>query len=1638
MAHYRDANPEESDGAAGGDFTTRAVAWPGLVLLVAAALAVLSMIGCGGNDGGAGGEVGEQDRPGEQAGGGKVESGGAAPGEKRKSREEAGKQGDAAKRKTAPEREVKLTDAGKKRADKAESYISRLKDTAADAGSTSTGQMAAAWADLYTWCSQNGLPGAAARCWYQARRAGSMDDATRQKLGLTESVEGVAVTSEQKKFLQRLRPRVEVIDVTGYGRGTELTLPDGSTTELSFAEPINFQVESGLVQMQYERETGAVSSTLPVTVEALPGFRHVVRLKPRSMAPAAPWQRLVTLHRAYRRWKQSEGAQRQKLLVQGISLRNRRRVEFRAGPEGNLQEIDIGGWLRAVSEEGNPLRVIARDGVVTVDGLVLVRSPGREATRYVYCGTERRKVRFERMGNSNNAQHSAGMYYELERRFSRPMANLLGSMHENVRKQIARSSLEKRRRDIQIRARVREADGEWKGVWEAENWQRKQFLLARSKIRRQLARQRRVARLSIALDRAAELETGDRVENLWANWPRYRQALAQVLAESAGPILDRIRALNTRESGDRDNPRRSRRPGRGEDEGRQRDSSPGYPVDYLALFPADFAIDRVNRDWGRLDSTARVRAVETIGMLDRDSAIERLSDFPAESDDEAVVAAAYRELAELGGEAVRTYLESPGVGEREKAAIVTAQALLGKPEALESLPGSVAGAPDAALDVAAGADNPMAATVLAALEGASGGESEDSPGAEKMTGPGPRSAAPVGSGDNSREEEDKQEEGPTVVHALTRLADVHAVREILNLGQGDKDVTPGMLRRVTHGALPLLVGPALDKVGDGNTEVAIALGERRPEGTLELLQKDASSGDNPAAGLALAAWGSSAALKAAKGQAGALRVSHLVALYESWNLHGEGDTDRWEWREAVEKGAAADFLEAVAKNGSSGKARLAAVLMARESNQPMSPEALMAFAASGASDAEEDGGEAEKQPESSRAAGPARGPSSLSGRGGRSRSRSHDDRGGPNQQEKEEDKKPWDLSGDPRLRALRLYPDVAGSGLSEGLQEMVRNADEPAVQERAAQMIVEQNLPNAVSILGEMAGAQEADAGTRAAAARALGMTGAEKAGQDLVNLYNKVEEDAVKAGICHGLAELSGRIGAERAVPADARRKLVSQFLEFAAGSDSEAAPSVGLRAAAVRAAAQLDAFDMAHNARVLKSLEQKFGWKAPGEEEQEPEEAEGERESRRDGPSSPGRGGPGRLERDRGDEDEDASGSSHPVELRAAVAEAASVLTGHSKFGALAERAALALRKEDDLADAWQDHALALARMGRKPCLRFLARGVDVLKLETLERIAEMSAEMENLPTSHYMLLAHAAATDEEEEDSRDEETRERESSLRGRGMRESRREPQEESQEQGLLPEPELGEQRRWPRMQWACVELLQGAPEQVVTSALEPGGIGLATNPQVGPMSVVHLSDMAGEFDLTSYLQRFFASQQGDSARRNGLLAARRAGADVSAKLVEALLAGRLRLRSGKRGERRGQRRRRPPRRPGRERRERRRPERRERRERGRLERRARESRRGGEPGEVIRYAARALGSMGQPTMLRRAWRQAPPPIKPAAVEGMAYLPSAQNPLQNMRSLPGSNNPGARRLLNRAATTALQVARIRSSNDNSSGE
>ncbi|MEF8787485.1 MAG: HEAT repeat domain-containing protein, partial [Planctomycetota bacterium] len=1568
MSRYRTGRSDDTDGAAHS--RARAIAWPGAVLLVAAAIALLSMMGCGGDEGG-------QD--------------GKSAAEKKKAQEKQ-KQAKKAKKK----QKVELTDAGKKLSDRAEEYVKKLKQIASQAGSTSAGQMASAWADLSEWCSQNGLPGAAARCWYQARRSGSLNDATRQKLGLTETVAGVPVTPDQQKFLQNLRTRVKIYDVTGSEETTKLTLPDGSSRELSSTTPVEMQIEPGFTRMQYQG--GGNGNTTSFVIEGLPGFSYEVRMKPASTAPTVFWPLVAALHRSYSQWQQSKTAQRRVLMYQGARVQQGGDIDYEGDSEENLKVISIAGRLRAVAPEGESLTVDMQQGVLRTNALLYTRESKQEPTWNVFAPSGQGGVRIERLGNSDRAQHASAFYYELERRFSRPMANLLGAIDKGVRKQLARHRLQKRRRDIELRATVMEADGKFKGAWEAENWKREQFLLARNEIRRQVRRQRRVGRLSIALDRAAELKNGDRVENMWANWPHYRQALAQVLSRSADTILDRIRMVNKGAGG----------------HGHGHDSSGSYPIDYLALFPDELALERINGSWRDLGPEAKLSGVRVIGMLERSRAIEKLSSLPAESDDDEVVAAAYRELAELGGQSVTEYLGGPGVGETEKAAMVTARALLGQPDALESLPDAVSNAPDIALRVATRAENPMAGPVVAALSelseagdggGGGGGSQRGGPSSGGRGGmPGPAGGVePLDYSDGAPGEED-EEEGPRAAPALTRLGDIQATRELLRLVSGDRDLTPKMVETVTDSALPLLVGPALGKIRDDSADVAIALGERRPEGALELLKKDASGGDNPMAGLALAAWGTPETIKAAAGQAGSMKVSHLVSLYESWNLQGVDDTGRWTWREGVDQQAAAGLLDSVAKNGSSGKARLAAVLMARESGSTMSADTLLAAASASTQQEEDDGDEEQQQ-------SPRGGPRGGGPRGGGPGPSMRGPRGGPmgsgpygqprQQQQDEEDDKPWDLSGHPGLRILGIYAEAAESGLAEGLQELARNAAAPDVQARAARMIAERNMPDAPAILGDMAQSEEADSSTRAAAARALGMTGAPEAGQTLVQLYQQAQDDTVRAGACHGLAELSGRIGAQQALPGGTQQEMTRQFIELAAQSGSGGGASTELQAAAVRAAAHLGAFDSAQNARVLKGLEERFGWKPPQPEQQQRRRrgslypSPGPMRGGRSGRRSPGPG--------RGGQDDD-SGSSHPVTLRLAVAEAASVLTGHNRFGALADRAAGALRNEDDLADAWQDRAVDLVRMGKEPCLQFVARRMDILELDTLAKLPALAAEVDDPPATYYTVLAHAAST---REDAGGEQRRR---GGRGGMMDMMRSNPtmqasqwaqgrQQQQQEQPLLPDPELDEPHRWQMMQWGCVEALKQAPEQVLSPILTEGKTGLVNNPQVGPVAAVYLADRVSGFNVTSYLPRYFTSHGGADARRNGLIAARRAGADAASDVVRGVLAGQLEARSGgRRGPSGG---------PA-----------------------AMDPLLSGGPGRekqvnIKLYAARVLGSMGQQGTLGEAWRRGSSEIATAAGEGMAFLPPDQNAVRAMRSLPGKENPEAKRVLNRAVTTAARV-------------
>jgi hypothetical protein len=537
-----------------------------------------------------------------------------------------------------------------------------------------------------------------------------------------------------------------------------------------------------------------------------------------------------------------------------------------------------------------------------------------------------------------------------------------------------------------------------------------------------------------------------------------------------------------------------------------------------------------------------------------------------------------------------------------------------------------------------------------------------------------------------------------------------------------------------------------------------------------------------------------------------------------------------------------------------------------------------------------------------------------------------------------------------------------------------------------------------------MAQNQELGGDLRAAAAEALGKTGNAQAGQALVKLYDNAQKDIVKAGACSGLAELCGRIGPDSAMPNDARDRLEDAFLQIAANSGSGGDAAVELQAGAIRAAAHMGVFDIAQNARVLKGLEQRFDWQVPRQQQQ-------------DG-SRGGMMGGGRSRRGGGG----SGGSSHPVKVRLAVAEAASTLTGHSQFGQLAERAAGALRNEDDLAEVWQDRAVALARMGKAPCLQFVGRLADLLDLDTLKQMPDIADERDELPAAYFTLLGQVAATSGG--DGGQQQRGGMPGGMRSEGMMQMMRgrggasQGGQQADDEDFLPDPELDEPHEWPLMQWACVEALTQAPEQVLGPMLKQGQTGLVNNGQVGPVAAVYLSDRVSGFNVSSYLQSFFTSHGDNSARRNGLLAARRAGPGVSSGLVRALLAGQLQARSGGRGG--GSRQSMGGMAAMMQ---------------GRMGGRGRGD--GGQEVNITLYAARALGSMGQRSTLSEAWRRGSAEIARAAAQGMAFLPSDQNPAAAIGSLPGQGNPQALQALSAAATTAGRVALSRSSTQTSSG-
>jgi len=835
---------------------------------------------------------------------------------------------------------AQLRAASKAAQDAVDAYRDRLKAAFASMANADANETARLWADLYTFCRDKGLQAEAEQCWERAARLRPTDAAVNQTLGRTATYEGVPVTPEQKQFLDTLKPRLRLVNYDPDLSDHQLSVAGRGPKAFEGGSVAEFTVEPGPVKVEVTRTSQPDRPVAAFTVDVDPALVYTLEMRKPAAAPPVPYDELLAVY--------------QVVAGAGAAAEG---VEVERDGEGNIVRASAGA-LTVSAEPGTPLQMRAGGGGLTVVGHLYAGNPFTDGGQQVVFGSSRNPVRLAVDDTQRAAVLRGGTYCILRLDMTDGLWGVLATAQGDFATEWARRKLAARLDDIGRENARLEANGELLGAWQARVRTDEQLKECYDEAQAALAVQDRAAARPAYLDRARACGAGNRVEWLYMNWPRYRQALVKATAGAQDAVMD---CLATMVEGGASAPRRAQVRAAGAAPQRVRRLSPREAmrraiggrsgaevaatqvrhaetadaslqparvelsedeqllacISILPVFSDQAAVDFIADGWANLDNRARSVALRVLEQVGTPEAVEFLGRLTQESGDAAVVSAAFVSLGIIGTPEALAYCNRPVILPEVRAAGMVAKALAGDVATLDGL--------QAFLD---GGDATVTQSFLNYATG-----HVVTPSAFLLL----SQAVDAYSESGSR---------LLIAKALAHIGGHAANAELARLMAKSSQAFPEALPLVDAQDAVLLIEPVGNALvgGTGGAESAKFLVQNGSDAAFEYLKAAASSGSLPAIE-ALLDTTTSRGIEAAAVGAHAVDLALLSRMRAAWYTVDEltGDAD---WQPGVDSQAPRYFLEKVLESVASDEARLGAAVMLREIGQTPSADALLALAGS--------------------------------------------------------------------------------------------------------------------------------------------------------------------------------------------------------------------------------------------------------------------------------------------------------------------------------------------------------------------------------------------------------------------------------------------------------------------------------------------------------------------------------------------------------------------------------------------------------------------------------------------------------------------------------------------------------------------
>ena len=807
------------------------------------------------------------------------------------------------------------------------------------------------------YCKGKDLAAEADQAWYEAARQGSGDQAVNQKLGLTDSYQGVAVSPAQKQFLDGLKPRLRVINHDPTLQGDVVVVNGQDPTPIPPGQMVELTPPAGALTLGIARPDRTDRPLEEFYLTSEPGVVQTVEIYPPQAAPGVPFQAMRDIYTALQGNPAAEAAPTPtpgpaRGAVRGPGAAAMRQpalnVDIKRDRENRVTSASAGS-VHVLSSGGEPvsMQLTTRQDQLLVSAIIPQGNRFKPSGLQLMSGSRLHSLALAMPPDGTSPLRlTAGAYCVVRAELADGLWDVLAAINGDLAYERARSAIEGRVSDVALENERMEADGKLFGPWQT----RQRIYDAADALDRQLQRsmadQSDAYALPLYRDRARALGLAEATGSVSLNWSRFRRALALAL-EGAGPALEQRLAVTAQA--------RSARSGRAgaepsvptttaemiaaaaaarsaAPEDVNPDAAPFDPPDVamderthtyamvrlLPLMSDDAALRRVKAEWTGLDEQQRIGALMALELAGTPQAVDWLGQLAQNATDTDVTAMALLSLGAIGTPEALAQTQVPGVSAKVHAASLVASVVAGDADAIQQVPAflSTATADESAafLQYVTQFDTPG---TLLALSQAMGAYS------------------------------DPESQG-RIAAALARMGGQAATRELSRLMEKSNAIFASDLASVRGEDALLLVR----QVGS-----AVA-GQQKPNGdALRLLAADGSpasiaymlasainQGDAEVLP-ALCKMGTADALEAAQRLAGKVTLPMLSTLRKQWLTDAPGGAGS-KWTAGVDGGAARTFLEKLFAGAPDPKVRVAAATMLSQVGRALPPDQLLAFAAS--------------------------------------------------------------------------------------------------------------------------------------------------------------------------------------------------------------------------------------------------------------------------------------------------------------------------------------------------------------------------------------------------------------------------------------------------------------------------------------------------------------------------------------------------------------------------------------------------------------------------------------------------------------------------------------------------------------------